>query len=415
MKNLILDFLKKTGREAEFKLFLDTIHHTQREKFALLKVSGKILEEKQTILINDIAYLNQLDIYPMLVHGAGSRLDTALPHSQKIDGYRVTSKEDMYIIDYIFQEIASELVTQIEQAGGRARHMPPLFTCRLLPRLEMVGEILEVNTEPILQALRDNCTPIISPIGLVDGQKVNINADTAAKAVVAALKTRKFILLTESGGILDPHQRIIPSINLSSPGDISFITGGMKLKLNEIESFLKDHSYCEVVITSPENLLKEIFTIKGHGTFIKYFQIHKTDHWEGIDLEKVRDLLETSFRKKLVEGYFNRLVKSIYYQQDYEGIAIVSDLEGLNYLDKIAVSQLRQGTGLGKSIWENIVADYPQLIWRAALNNPINPFYMQHCDGMVKGKEWIVYWKEYDFKEIIPAMKIVSAKERTLI
>ncbi|MBI5389775.1 hypothetical protein HZB01_05355, partial [Candidatus Woesearchaeota archaeon] len=170
-----------------------------------------------------------------------------------------------------------------------------------------------------------------------------------------------------------------------------------------------------VVITSAENLLKEIFTIKGSGTFIKYHRIKNTSDPATINKKKMKALLEDAFGKKLLDTYFEGQFKEIIYEKDYEGVAIMKEVQGIPYLDKFAVAKAYQGTGLGKSLWNEVIRSYPSLLWRAAATNPFNEVYIRYCDGMIKGTEWIVFWKNLEMDKVIPCIDEIMNREKTMI
>ncbi|MBN1639143.1 MAG: hypothetical protein JW866_09255, partial [Ignavibacteriales bacterium] len=270
MNRMLLNFLKKTGKKKEFELFLNILQNVPKNKFAVIKISGQTLENHLDLIAEDIAFLNKANIFPIIVHGAGSSLDRKLKDTKKVNGYRVTSESDMEIIEPTFKKIASNLKNKINIAGGSAQIVNDIFDCDRIEELGQVGKIIKVDEDKINKMIFENKTPIISPIGLFENKNLNINADTAAKELVKSLGVKKFILLTETGGVLDENDEIIPSINISSEDDLSNVSGGMLLKIKELKEFLEHQRDCEIVITSAEYLLMEIFTIKGHGTFIKY-------------------------------------------------------------------------------------------------------------------------------------------------
>ncbi len=415
MKEMLLKFIEKTGKSSEFELFLDYIHKLPKMKFAVIKISGETLENHMDIIAEDIAYLNKLGIYPVVVHGAGSMLDKKISSSEKTNGMRVTSESDMEIVKEVFDDISNELINKIIKEGGSAAKVENVFDCEQISESNYVGVIKNVNILKINEYLENNITPIISPIGKQKDVFLNINADTAAKELVKVVSPKKFVIITETGGILDENNDVIPFLNLSSEEDLPSITGGMLLKINELIELLKIKTDCAVTITSAENLLKEIFTIKGSGTFIKYHVINSTPDINKLDKEKIKWVLEDSFRKKLVDNYFENGITGVFYQEDYEGVAIMKEINGIPYLDKFSVARFRQGTGLGKSIWNKVIKKYPKLIWRAAVDNPFNVTYMKNCDGMIKNPQWCVYWRNLSHDEIMSSVKLVLDKEMTMI
>ncbi|MFH1317338.1 MAG: hypothetical protein ABII01_07495 [Candidatus Woesearchaeota archaeon] len=421
MKNMLLKFMEKTGKKEEFELFLDIFHHIPKDKFAVIKISGETLENHMDVIAEDIAYLNMLEIFPVIVHGAGSTLDKKLPNTKKIDGIRVTGKEDMELIKSVFNNISKDLVDKIKEKGGSVEIAENVFECKKLEKYGYVGDVINVNTTKIKDLIMSDVTPIISPIGHdicsndSNLDKLNINADVAAKELVKVINPNKLIIITEKGGILNDKNELIPYLNISDENDFDHITGGMLLKVKEIKDFLKSAQNCSVVITSAENLLREIFTIKGSGTFIKYHSIESTSDPDNLSKEKIKSLLEDSFGKKLCDDYFQNGIIDIIYEKNYEGIGILKKVNNIPYLDKFAVAKFRQGTGLGKSIWDHIIKKYPKLVWRSHPDNPFNLIYNKYSDGVVKKTGWFIYWNNLEDSEIISVINEVANIKKTLI
>ncbi|MCH8325724.1 MAG: hypothetical protein IIB83_04055 [Bacteroidetes bacterium] len=413
MKEIIFKFLKKIDKP-EFKLFLNLFSNLPKIKFAVIKISGKALENNLELIAEDIAFLNKMDIYPIIVHGCGSTLDKRLPESKKIDGIRITKKEDMKVIQSSFREIANCLKGNIIEKGGKAEIVEDLFYCEQLKQYGYVGKIKKIKLNKIKSLIDQNITPIISPLGDSIVGKLNINADNVAKEIVKIVEPKKFIFLTETGGILDNKGKLIPFLNLS--GNVfENITGGMLLKVKEIKDFLSSGVDYEVVITNPKGLIKELFTIKGSGTYIKYHKIIQTSDVNSINKEKIKWTLEDAFDKTLIENFFEDDIKEIFYQKEYEGVAIIKEINGMPYLDKFAVAKSYQGTGLGKSLWDKLIKEYPKLIWRSSSDNSINIFYTKLCDGVIKNNDWNFYWKNLSNNEIISTIDLVIKKKDTLV
>jgi len=415
MKAMLLEFLKKAGENSEFALFRDLYKVLPAGKFAVVKVSGETLEKHLDEIAEDLAFLNKLGICPIVVHGAGLTLDKMLPDSKKVNGLRVTTKADMETVKTVFKKSSSGLVGKIVEKGGKAEHVEGVFECSTLKGFGCVGKIESLCLSGIEKAVEKNTIPIISPIGEMDSMQLNINADTAAKELVKAMQPKKFILVTESGGILNEKNKVLPFINLSSETAFNHISGGMLQKVKEIKEFLDTGLDCAVVITSAENLLKEIFAVKGNGTLVKSHAIISNQGFNGLNKSKLKGLLENAFGKKLLENYFEEEAKEVLCQKDYEGVAIIKEVNGLPYLDKFAVAKHCQGTGLGKSLWEELGKKYGKLVWRALACNGANSFYANQCDGFVKKGKWKVYWKGLCKKEIMPSVEAAAEKQATMI
>jgi acetylglutamate synthase len=115
-------------------------------------------------------------------------------------------------------------------------------------------------------------------------------------------------------------------------------------------------------------------------------------------------------RNGLKDCYFAD-VDDVIYEKDFEGVAIMKAVGDIPYLDKFAVTQIRQGTGLGQSIWDEMKKYYPKFAWRASLNNPVNCFYMKNCTGMMRRDSWNVYWNNLSDSEIMPAVQAIEKKQ----
>ncbi len=420
MKNIIMDMIRIIGNEAEFNLFLTIFSKIPRSKFALIKISGESLELHAEEIAKSIAFLHKLDLFPLIVHGAGTTLDKKLGKSHKKNGIRITTKSDIPIIQKTVTEIAEKLTYTIKKYGGKAEIVSGAIEADFLNKQEygFVGQFANVDGKRLTSVLENGITPIVGPLTVSeDNQKIklNINADTVARGIVSALGIKKLIFITETGGVLNEKNEIIPFINVGSSSHMPFVKGGMHYKVLEIKEFLESNRAVEISITSAPYLLKEIFTVKGNGTFFKYYNFKFADNYRFIDNEKIIYTLENSFGKKLKDHYFEHSQNQIVYHEDYEAVALVDILNELNYLCKFAVLNYRSGTGLGAALWEELMLKYPRLIWRAKPSNAANNFYMKRCDGIQKNYDWNIYWKGYAINEVTPIIEKIRKKEETFI
>ncbi len=151
---------------------------------------------------------------------------------------------------------------------------------------------------------------------------------------------------------------------------------------------------------------------------IRKYTLGIRSSFDGLDKDRISALLVSSFGKRLVdaEAYFAaENVIGIIIEKDYRGIAIVKNLDGVNYLDKLAVVKELQGNGLGGEIWQALKERYPSLIWRASNENPINPWYMAKSDGHTNHGEWIVYWYGMSDHAAIGMVEKIGDLPKTLI
>src|SRR5262249_1599507 len=166
--------------------------------------------------------LKQVGIHPIVVHGGGPQIGQMLKRlgieSRFVNGLRVTDKATMEVVEMVLAgSINKQLVGAINAAGGRAIGLSGkdagLIRARKLTKVDLgfVGEPEHIE-ERVLSLFRDSdIIPVIAPIGVgADGETYNINADTVAGAVAAAVKASRFLLLTDVAGVLDGDKRLIP-------------------------------------------------------------------------------------------------------------------------------------------------------------------------------------------------------------
>jgi acetylglutamate kinase len=261
--------------------------------------------------------------------------------------------------------------------------------------------VTRIHTEPLQASIRAGHLPILTCLGeTAGGQIVNVNSDMAMSELSKATEPFKMIFLTEPGGLLDASGGIISAVNLAEDYDAlmaqPWLHSGMRNKLQEIRKLLDGlPATSSVSITSPDHLAKELFTHTGSGTLVrKGERVNRFDALDGIDLHRLRDLLEACFHRVLDEHYFDKKAfLRIYLSEEYRATAIITRGEALPpYLDKFAVTTQAQGAGVGGSLWKRMKDENPRLFWRARTENEINPWYFQQSDGSFKAGRWTVFW-----------------------
>lgn len=407
-RQIISRLLTNLGSAREVEQYLRHYSSVDAEKFAVVKVGGGIIEQDLDGLASALTFLQQVGLYPIVVHGAGEQLDDALNAegitSEKINGLRVTTPQILEVARRVFARVNLRLAEELEELGTRARPITSgVFEAQPLEdgRLGLVGEVVRVHREQIDAAIKSGHLPIISCLGeTASGQILNINADVAARELSEAIQPHKIIFLTPTGGLLDDKKRVIPAVNLTEDYEEllaqDWVHSGMRLKLQEIKQLLDvlpDTS--SVSITSPEHLARELFTHQGSGTLVrKGERVRVYDSFDEIDQDRLRELLESCFGRRLTEDYFiKKQVESLYLTDSYRATAIITR-EGLPepYLDKFAVTREAQGLGLGASLWAKMCRDVPVLFWRSRASNPINNWYFQQSQGSFRTEQWVVFW-----------------------
>jgi acetylglutamate kinase len=421
VRQTIVRLLSSMASAREIDQYLKRFAQLDAKRFAVVKVGGAVLRDDLDALTSSLAFLQQVGLTPIVVHGAGPQLDEELAGAgiakQTVDGLRVTSAQTLVIVRRVFQAQNLSLVEALQQADARATSvLSGVFEADFIDRdtLGLVGRVTRVNLAPIEASLRAGSIPVIASLGETEGgQILNINADFAANELVRVLKPYKIIFLTGTGGLLDGGGRIIDSINLSTEYDglmaQPWINGGMRVKIEQIKKLL-DHLplSSSVSITKPDELAKELFTHKGSGTLVRRGErVNVHMDWSTLDLDRLRALIEAGFGRTLVDDYFERtkLFKA-YVSENYRAALILTREGGFTYLDKFAVADDAQGEGLGRAAWQVMRVENPRLFWRSRHHNVINQFYYSESDGCYKEPKWKVYW--YGIREFADIERCVA-------
>ncbi len=420
-RQTIIRLLSSMASAKEISQYVKRFSQLDAKRFAVVKVGGAVLRDDLEALTSSLAFLQEVGLTPIVVHGAGPQLDEEMTaagiEKQTVNGLRVTTPEVLAIVRKVFLQQNLALVEALQQAGARATSIVSgVFEAEYLDKdtYGLVGEVNRINLAPIEASLHAGSIPVIASLGeTAGGQILNINADFAANELVQVLQPYKIIFLTGTGGLLGADGKVLDSINLSTEYDElmaqPWINGGMRVKIEQIKALLdKLPLTSSVSITKPAELAKELFTHRGSGTLVRRGErVLRFDSWEGIDLDRLRGLIESSFGRKLLPDYFERTQPHrVYVSENYRTALILTQEQLLNdgmatYLDKFAVLDDAQGEGLGRAVWHVMREENPRLFWRSRHNNQVNIFYYAESDGCYKQENWKVFWYGIeDFRDI---------------
>ncbi len=407
LRQTIVRLLSSMASAREIQQYLKRFSELDAKRFAVVKVGGAILRDELPELASSLGFLQQVGLTPIVIHGAGPQLDEELAAAgiakHTLDGLRVTTGPALGIVRRVMQRENLRLVEALQAQDTRATSvLSGVFAAGFLDqaRYGMVGKVEHVDLAPIEASLRAQSIPVIASLGETDaGQILNVNADFAANELVRALQPYKIVFLTGTGGLLDDAGKVIDSINLSTDYERllaqPWLSGGMRVKIEQIADLLQALPLTSSVsITRPAELAKELFTHKGSGTLVRRGEkVLRHAGWQGVDLPRLRTLIESSFGRRLVNDYFERTrPERVYVSENYRAAMILTREGDLTYLDKFAVLDAAQGEGLGRAIWEVMRAENPRLFWRSRHGNGINPFYYAESDGSWKQPRWKVFW-----------------------
>ena len=404
IKETILKLLGAIGSEKEIKKYIEK-YSSPEQRFAIIKVGGSVIQNDLDNLVTSLVFLDQVGLKPVILHGAGPMLSAELDllgiKFSFIDGQRVTSSEVRDVAQNIFKQTNQKIVEALELLGANALGLTSnIFECKMgKPELGLVGEITQVNLDPINQALGSSAIPVIAPIGEGENEILNINADIASVELVKAMNPDKVIFLSETGGIFNQSNKLIETINLVLEYEDlmqqDWLHSGMKLKLEQVKALL-DHlpKTSSVSITQPINLPKELFTDSGSGTLVKHG--YKVDQFKLPDRQiqsEFKLIVESSFDGQLVDDFFDKSDDlQIFMTACKRATIAISNEFKIPYMDKFGDIPNAKGEGLGAGIWHEMRKTYPEVFWRSRASNPINKFYSSICEGCQKNSDWHVFW-----------------------
>jgi acetylglutamate kinase len=430
LRTTIVRLLSNMASAKEIQLYLKRFARLDAARFAVVKVGGAILRDELDALVSSLAFLQQVGLTPIVLHGAGPQLDAELEKAgiakKTVDGLRVTTPETLAIVRRVFQQENLRLVEALQAARVRATSIQSgVFETEYLNRrrLGLVGRVVAVHTAGIHAAIGVGSIPVIASLGeTAGGQILNINADWAANELVKELQPYKIVFLTGTGGLLDGDGAVIDSINLSTEYEDllkqDWLHSGMRVKIEQIHELLMElPPSSSVSITRPGELANELFTHRGSGTLVRRGErIKRHDGWKGIDRKRFKALLESGFGRRLAHDYFERTQPyRIYLSEHYRAALVITLEDGVPHLDKFAVADDAQGEGLGRAAWQVMRAQTPELFWRSRPDNPVNEFYFGEADGCIKGERWNVFWYGlHSFDAIRSAVDHCRARPPTL-
>jgi hypothetical protein len=365
---LLVTFLESVGRRQDAELYLRLFKQHAKESFAVIAAEPEIYAQAAGAVVEPLHFLRELGLNVVLALGLLGESDPQ----------------------------AADLHQQLTQGG-------------------LNGQWIDLNHEHAHEdarhALRVGKTVVIDV--RCPPPKTAEQRTAALSHLIRHLGTRKLVVLRSRGG-LGPHragllqlsnkhalrtrENGISVVNLTT--DLSALTQTEELQAGEAELLERIRRIHEARpslmtnITSPFNLLQELFTVKGAGTLVKTgARIDRYPGYDNLDIERLRKLLETTFDRPLNGDFTRMLPLHIYLEQGYRGVAITQPGLGATFLTKFAVNREAQGEGMGRDLWEAMLRDSDALYWRSRPENPIAGWYMLQCEGMQRAENWNVYWR----------------------
>lgn len=290
------------------RILAEAIPHLIRydEQTVVVKFGGNAMgdEDLARAFAQDIVYLKQSGINPIVVHGGGPQIANLLKKleikSDFVHGLRVTDKPTVEVVEMVLAgKINKEIVSAINSQGGKAvgisgkdanlmiakkiTEMPdPKSNLMKAVDIGYVGDPLEVNPHIVEVISKSDLIPVIAPVGIDrNGETLNINADTFASALAARMQAKRLLLLTDVSGVLDKEGNLISKLSIDDARSLiakGTISGGMIPKIEGCIEVVEAGVEGVVIIDGrvPHCVLLELFTEHGVGTLVQRAERKKT-------------------------------------------------------------------------------------------------------------------------------------------
>jgi len=283
-QNMNRDWIATARTLSEALPYLQRFHGA----VVVVKFGGNAMgdEEEMAAFARDIVLMRLVGINPVVVHGGGPMINDLLAKlgitSEFVRGKRVTDKPTVEVVEMVLSGLVNKRIVQaINDAGGRAVGISgkddDLMVCEPDdPELGFVGKPVEMNVQVLRDLYAAGIIPVVAPVatGENDNETFNVNGDTAAGAIAAALKADRLLLLTNVPGVKDASGEVITQL---TPEEVramiadGTISGGMIPKVETALNAVVSGVRAAVILdgTLPNACLLELFTEHGAGSIIR--------------------------------------------------------------------------------------------------------------------------------------------------
>lgn len=368
-QDLVLRFLNSVGHQRDAEFYLDLFTSAKPESFSIIVLDEEVIRDEIDAVLFEIRYLIRLSLFPVvLIRSSNDFLEKL-----DIESYFKKVRIDMNFL--------SDDFTNDE-------------------KLEFIRDRIKRKSLPLLHLDPD------------------LSLSEELTKLAAILRTCKIIFLRKSGGVQNIESDMLYSI-VNLRFDLPEMMKSKKVSEADLDLIKQcdqivrkcDHKIY-ISIVSPNNLLRELFTVKGAGTLIQLgSQIKKVDSWDGIDPRSLKRLLEMSFERKIKDHFFKEKFDHFYIEENYMGAAIMKKHGKMNYLSKFAVGTEARGLGIGRDLWAEICQNNDKIFWRSKTEKFITRWYIKQCDGMHRAGDWTVFWKGIEPSEITDAVSFSLAQK----
>ena len=253
----------------------------------VIKFGGHAMgsDEAMETFARDIVLMQQVGVNPVIVHGGGPMINSMLDRlnikSEFVEGKRVTDEATMEVVEMVLSgRVNKRIVQAINSQGGRAVGLSGkdanLITCDPTdPKLGLVGTPRDIDPTLLNKLFEADMIPVIAPLGAGDnGETFNINGDTVAGAIAAALNADRLLLLTDVSGVKNAEGVVLTELTPENIRELTIsgiIAGGMIPKTETALTAIQGGVRAVVILDgrAPNACLLELFTDHGAGSLIR--------------------------------------------------------------------------------------------------------------------------------------------------
>lgn len=361
---VVLTFLESVGRRSESELYLRLFRELPKESFAIIVVESAVVRYAAGSLVEQLRFLRELGLFAPVAVGLFEPM-TAGKAAQRL------AKRSAEMGAVVQDVVATDLADNVRRELG-GENLPVISFANAAPedtgaRWARLGELAgNLRTRKIVLLRRRG--------GLRRQGRLSSAGGGGAERHLSVINLR-----TDAAALSEP--RALPSDDAELLQHVRALLGR------------EDCAGAAVSVTSPLNLLRELFTVKGAGTLIKRGSaIERHASYATVDVGRLRGLFESSFGRRLKPEFFDTPPLALYVEENYRGAAVVVGAPIAPYLTKFAVDRVAQGEGIARDLWDAMCREQRSLYWRARVENPIRNWYVGLCDGMMRVGEWTVYF-----------------------
>lgn len=341
-------FLDSIGRREEYEFYLNKFHSGQSPCFSILCPDRATLEQTADVLAFDLQFLLKLELTPLiLLTGDDAKNGAKLLRKHGGKSYKFLALKDSLNFNQVLEFVRK----------AQADQKLPVVVA---PRYEQ---------QDILRSL----------MGIL---------------------TKRVHFIRAEGGLRSETGEVI-YYYYTQKDDQPALAEEDRALAERAGAVLKAVSGAHVSVTSCINLMEEIFTVKGAGTmFRKGSAIKQFNSRAEVDLSRLHDLLEESFKRKLALSDPFKKISEFIIEGEYRGAALLEKHVAGHYLSKFAVGAEARGEGLAQELWRAVTETHGAIFWRSRKDNPINHWYDRMADGYHTSGKWQIFWRGIDAAQI---------------